>query len=79
MIDETVQSICAFIWAKLKQKKITQRQISKILHVSPSRVSQKLRNGDFTLREFVLILAVLGCTEREIGEITHVKEYRYTL
>jgi len=79
MIKEVKERFCAWVWAKLKQKKITQRQIAKIFHVTPSRVSQKLRSGDFTLEEIILIFAVVGATEREIGEILHVKDYQYSL
>lgn len=79
MISEVKQAVCAFIWAKLKQKKITQKQIAKIFHVDPSCISKKLRSGNFTLEELLMIFAVTGCTPKEIGEVMYVRENSYRL
>lgn len=79
MISEVKQAVCAFLWAKLKQKKIKQKQVAKILHISPSYVSKKLRSGDFTLEELLMLFAITGSTPKEIGEVMYVRENYYLL
>lgn len=79
MISEAKEAVCAFLWAKLKRKKIKQKQIAKIFHCSPSYVSKKMRSGDLSLEELLMLFAVTDSTPQEIGEVMYVRENSYRL
>lgn len=74
MISDTKQNVCNFLWKKLKKLKITQKQISKVLHVRQCEVNQRFQAGDFTLEELLMLFAITGSTKEEIGEVMYEKD-----
>ncbi len=59
----------AFVYIKMKEKKISQSKMATELGISQSAFSQRLKSNYFTIADLITILEILDATDTEILKI----------
>lgn len=57
---------------RMRRKKINQRKLGEVLHISQQAVGMKLRNNNYTFDEFITLTNYFEATEDDLISLTKV-------
>lgn len=61
-----------YMWGEMKDQGITQTQLAEQLDISRSRLSVKMRTGDFKFAELSIIFNYLGVPNKDVLKLLGV-------
>lgn len=70
--DYALADFSKWLYGEMKVGGIKQFQIAEWFGISPQAISQKIRNGNFTLKELLILFEKMDVPEETIGKLLKV-------